>query len=96
MYSYDVAITPVVQTLQVTIDMPDRVIGERNLTTATSTKTITYSPAFKATPALGIAANLTTSQVYTISSSTATGFVITANTGDFTFDYVAKGYGKVV
>ena len=48
--------TQQVSALSVTVDMPDRVIAERDVVSGTSTsgKTITYAPAFKVLQGVGI------------------------------------------
>jgi len=62
---------------------------------------VTFNPAFKVAPAIGIAAqNLAQGDYYEITSKSATGFTITfKNSGgsavNRTFDYVAKGYGEL-
>jgi hypothetical protein len=62
---------------------------------------VTFSPAFKAAPAIGIAAqNMGQGDYYQITSKSASGFTITfKNSGGSavsrTFDYVAKGYGEL-
>ena len=72
---------------------------DEDVASGAGAKTITYSNAFYASPAVGIAAqNMATGDYYTISSKTKTGFVITfynssAAAQDRTFDYMAKGYG---
>lgn len=93
--------SPTVSALSVTIDMPDRVTSGSNLASGAGSYAVTFSPAFKATPAIGIAAqNLQQGDFYEIASKSATGFTITfKNSGgtavNRTFDYVAKGYGEL-
>lgn len=97
----DTQATPVVSGASVTIDMPDRVVSETDVASGASAKAITFSPAFKATPAIGISAsNLATGDYYEITSKSASGFTITFKDSggsaiDRTFDYVAKGYGRI-
>lgn len=97
----DTQATPVVTGASVTIDMPDRVVSETDVASGAGAKVIAFSPAFKATPAIGISAsNLETGDFYEITSKSATGFTITfKNSGgsavNRTFDYVAKGYGRI-
>ena len=101
--SDDPQASPTVEVLQVTVDMPDRVTSGDDITSGTAAggKVVNFVPAFKAVPALGIAAqNLTSGDYYEIVSKTATGFTIRfKNSGgtvvDRTFDYVAKGYGEL-
>jgi hypothetical protein len=93
--------TPVVSQVQVQIDMPDRVISENDISSGAGAKAVTFSPAFAATPAIGITAeNMASGDFYEITSKSASGFTITfKNSGgtavDRTFDYVAKGYGRI-
>jgi hypothetical protein len=93
--------SPILKELSVSIDMPDRTFGENDLVSGAGAKTVTYSPAFKATPAVGIMAqNLQQGDYYVVSSKTATGFIITFKNSSGTnvsrtFDYVAKGYGEL-
>ena len=101
--SDDAQATPTVSVLRVTIDMPDRVTSGDDIASGTDSggKVVNFSPAFKATPALGIAAqNLTSGDYYEIVSKTNSGFTIRfKNSGgtvvDRTFDYVARGYGEL-
>jgi len=101
--SNDEQASPTVEVLQVTVDMPDRVTSGDDITSGTAAggKVVNFVPAFKAVPALGIAAqNLTSGDYYEILSKTASGFTIRfKNSGgtviDRTFDYVAKGYGEL-
>lgn len=91
--------TPAIRELTATVDMPDRVEADDDITYTGST-VVTFPSAFKATPAIGIAAALADGDRYVISGKSRTGFTITTYTGGsvssnaMTFDYVAKGYGK--
>jgi hypothetical protein len=91
--------SPAVRELSVEVDMPDRVEADDDIT-YTGSQTVTFPAAFKATPAIGIAAALADGDRYVISSKGRTGFTITTYTGasvstnPATIDYVAKGYGK--
>jgi hypothetical protein len=93
--------SPSVSALSVSIDMPDRVTSGDDLVSGAGAYSVTFSPAFKESPALGIAAqNLVQGDFYEITSKSATGFTITfKNSGGTavsrTFDYVAKGYGEL-
>jgi hypothetical protein len=79
--------------------MENRNAKGNDIASGATTKVITFSNAFFATPSLGIAAqNMATGDYYTITSKSATGFSITfynssAVAQDRTFDYVAEGYG---
>ena len=99
--SSDAQASPKITALSVSIDMPDRTLAESDIASGTSTKTITFSPAFKSLQGLGIAAqNLQSGDFYVITSKSATGFTIqffnSSSAGvDRTFDYVAQGFGEV-
>jgi len=95
--------TPSIYELSATVDMPDRTIAEDDITSGTSAKVVTFSPAFKELQGLGIEVdNLDQNQHYVISSKSETGFTINFYQGTGTgsavtkdFSYVAKGYGYV-
>lgn len=90
---------PAVRDLSVEVDMPDRLEGAEDLT-FTGSQVVTFPAAFKATPAIGIAASLADGDRYAISAKSRSGFTVTTYTGGSvstnaaTIDYVAKGYGK--
>jgi len=94
----------VIQALSVTVDMPDRVIGDNDLVSGTGAGgyVVTFNPAFKVSPSIGIMAqNLQQGDFYEIPTKSASGFTIRfKNSGGTvvsrTFDYVAKGYGELV
>ena len=83
----------------ISVDMEKRVESGEDIASTTSTKVITFTNAFYATPAIGISAqNMATGDYYTITSKSATGFSITfynssASGVNRTFDYVVQGYG---
>lgn len=95
--------TPAIYELSATIDMPDRVVAENNISAGTGGKVVTFSPAFKELQGLGIEVDdLDQNNHYEVTSKTATGFTITFYQGSGTgnpitadFSYVAKGYGYV-
>jgi hypothetical protein len=93
--------SPSVSALSVSIDMPDRVASGDDLVSGAGAYAVTFSPAFKESPALGIAAqNLTQGDYYEITSKSATGFTITFKNSSGTavsrsFDYIAKGWGEL-
>ena len=97
MESDDNSATPLVSGLQVVVEMEDRLQSDKDIVSGTGTKTVTYTSAFKLSPALGIAAqNMSTGDTFTITNKTTTGFQIafTNSSGSGvsrTFDYVAKG-----
>ncbi len=90
---------PEVSSMQIKLVLEKRLESEEDVESGAGAKAITYSNAFYASPALGIAAqNMATGDYYTITSKTKTGFTITfynssAAAQDRTFDYVAKGHG---
>lgn len=92
-------VTPVVEGLFVTVDMPDRVVAGNNLAVSAAGRTITFAPAFRHLQGLSIAAQgLATGDYYEITAKTEAGFTIvfknSAGTAIArTVDYVAKGYG---
>ncbi|RUM06822.1 host specificity factor TipJ family phage tail protein [Rhizobium chutanense] len=94
-------VTPVVETLAVTVDMPDRVIAENDLLVSTSGRTISFSPAYYVLSGISIAAqDMQTGDYSEITAKTASGFTIRFKNAAGTpvartFDYVAKGYGYV-
>ncbi|NZD50548.1 host specificity factor TipJ family phage tail protein [Rhizobium leguminosarum] len=94
-------VTPVVEALGVTVDMPDRVIAENDLLVSTSGRTINFAPAYYVLSGISIAAqNMLTGDYSEITAKTASGFTIRFKNSSGTpvartFDYVAKGYGYV-
>jgi predicted phage tail protein len=102
--STDESASPVLKTLTVNVDMPDRVIGGDDLISGTNAGgySVTFSPSFKVAPSIGIMAqNLQQGDFYEIPTKSASGFTIRfKNSGGTvvsrTFDYVAKGYGELV
>jgi hypothetical protein len=93
---------PKINTLSVSVDMPDRVIAEADVVSGAGAKIITFSPAFKTLLGVGISAQgMTTGDYYDITSKSAAGFTIhfkdsAAASISRTFDYIARGYGKVI
>ena len=99
MTSQDLASTPVVTALSVTVDMEDRIFSGNDITSGTGTYTVTFTnPFYSSSYAVGITAQgLDTGDYFTISSKTVNGFnVAFKNSGGTgvtkTFDYLAKGY----
>ena len=101
--SDDISATPTVSVLQVTVDMPDRVAAGADIVSGIDAggKVVNFTPAFKAIPAIGIAAqNLAQGDYYTITSKTASSFTIkflnsSGSVVNRTFDYTAIGYGEL-
>lgn len=98
--SYAPAITPSIGSMKVTVDMPDRVAGEYNLTCPIGGRRINFSPSFMARPALSVDAQglsvgdrkevtLVDNEGFTVQFFDSTGTSVSR-----TFDYLAKGYGR--
>ena len=69
---------PEVSSMQVKLVLEKRLESREDVESGAGAKAITYSNAFYASPAGGIAAqNMATGDYYTISSKTKTGFTIT-------------------
>jgi hypothetical protein len=86
--------------LKVIVDMPDRVERGHDITSGSSTYSVTYAQAYYATPTVGITANsMGSTNHYVISNSNKTGFDINFYTGSGTgspvstnFNYQSIGY----
>ncbi len=93
---------PVVQNLGVTVSLQRRTEQQRNISSGTSAKAITFPSAFYSTPSITITAtNMATGDFFELSSVSRTGFTITfkASGGsivDRNFDYQAVGHGKEI
>jgi hypothetical protein len=91
--------TPAVTALSVTIDMPDRVASGTGITSAVGDTVVSYSPAFKAVPKVGVTVlDVATGEYATITAETATGFTINVRTAAAArvarnFNYISQGYG---
>ena len=102
--SNDTSASPRVETLQVTVDMPDRFDHGNDIASGTDAggKTVTFSPAFKSLENVAITAqNMESGDFFVVSSKSATGFnVVFKNSSntviDRTFDFQAKGFGAVI
>jgi len=98
MESLNNSATPIISQLSVSADMPQRIISDNDVVSGAGTKSVSFSPIFVSTPAIGISAQgLSTGDFYEITSKTVNGFDITfKNSGGTaiskTFDYIAKGY----
>ena len=97
--SDDNKVRPEVSKMQMRLALEKRLESGEDVASGAGAKAITYTNAFYASPAVGIAAqNMATGDYYAITSKTKTGFTITfynssAAAQNRTFDYVAKGYG---
>jgi len=102
--SKDTSATPRIDTLQVIVDMPDRLSHGNDVSSGTggSGLNVTFSPAFSVLQNVAITAqNMNSGDFYTITNKSATGFTIVFKNSssavvDRTFDFQAKGYGAVV
>lgn len=95
-------ITPVVSTCIITVDMPDRLEDQKNISSGTGGKSVLFLEAFRVAPTVEITANDLNSGDYIDGPKniTASGFDIEFfdslnNSVNRTFSYVAKGYGRV-
>ena len=93
---------PVVQSLGVTVSLQRRTEQERDISSGTAAKAVTFPSAFYSTPSITITAtNMATGDFFELSSVSRTGFTITfKNSGgtivDRNFDYQAVGHGKEI
>jgi len=97
--SRDLASTPVVSQVTVTIDMPDRIFSGNDITSGAGTYTVTFTNPFKSVNyAVGITGeDLATGDFFVVENKTVDGFDLTfKNSGGTaisrTFDYIAKGF----
>ena len=88
-----------VSTLEVTIDMPDRIESGNDIAVPALGLPVVYSPPFKASPAVSLTAQgLSPGDYLDVSAKTATGFTVfirnssgVAQSGR-SIDYISKGY----
>ena len=99
MTSSDLASTPVVSALSVSIDVADTIQSDNNLVSGTGTFTVTFTrPFYSVSYAVGLTnQSMATGDFYTLNNKTINGFDIafknSSNTGiSRTFDYIAKGF----
>ena len=97
--SFDLSSTPVISALSVSIDMPDRIFSGNDISSGTSTYTVSFTnPFYSVNYAVGITAQgLATGDFFLLSNKTINGFDLafknSSGTGiSKTFDYIAKGY----
>ena len=92
----------VVQTLGVSVKLQRRTEQQRNISSGTSAKAVTFPSAFYSTPSITITAtNMATGDFFELSSVSRTGFTITFKSSggsivDRNFDYQAVGHGKEI
>ena len=93
---------PVVQSLGVTVSLQRRTEQQRDISSGTAAKAITFPSAFYSTPSITITAtNMATGDFFELSSVSRTGFTITFKDSggtivDRNFDYQAVGHGKEI
>ncbi len=99
MTSTDLASTPVISEVTITVDMPDRIFSGNDIASGTSTKTVSFTTPFKTTAyAVGITGeNMATGDFFTVSNKTVNSFdVLFKNSSGTnvsrTFDFIAKGF----
>ena len=99
MRSDDLASTPVISALSVSIDVEDTIQSGNDIVSGTGTYTVTFTkPFYSASYAIGITnQGMATGDYYTLNSKTINGFNIAfKNSGGTgvsrTFDYIAKGF----
>jgi len=97
--SSDLASTPVVEEVSVTIDMPDRIFSGNDITSGAAVKTVTFTNPYKSVNyAVGITGEIWQLEYFfIIESKTINGFNVTFKNSSGTavsktFDYIAKGY----
>lgn len=93
------SITPVVSSVEIQIDMPDRMINFSQ-TVASGGSTITFSPAFYIEPEIGLATiNGAEGDKYTITNKSASGFDIAFTNGGSpvsrNISGIARAYGAI-
>ena len=95
-------ISPIVSSLRVTIDMPDRDEAGNDIAVPAAGRRISFAPAFMGLGGIGVAIqDGAVGDRYAITDKDETGFFIrffnSVNTAvPRTFDYVAKGYGNLL
>jgi len=97
--SRDLASTPRVTAVTVTIDMPDRIFSGNDISSGAGTKTVTFTSPFKTVNyAVGITGQgMATGDFFLVESKTINGFNVTFKNSSGsavsrTFDFIAKGF----
>mgnify|MGYP000212039700 CR=1 FL=1 len=97
--SRDLASTPVVQEVSVTVDMEDRIFSGNDIESTAGTKTVTFTNPYKSgSYALGITGQgMATGDFFLVESKTINGFNVTFKNSsgsavNRTFDFIAKGF----
>jgi predicted phage tail protein len=96
------SITPVLRSYNIHIDMPDRVVAGDDISAPVGGKSIVFDGAFKSLQGLAVSAqDMVQGDYYRIMNKSRSGFKINfynsaGSAVSRTFDYVAKGYGRVL
>ena len=97
--SSDLASTPVVEEVSVTIDMEDRIFSGNDITSGAGAKTVTFTSPYKtANYAVGITGQgMATGDFFLVDTKTINGFNVTFKNSSGSavskvFDFIAKGY----
>ncbi len=97
--SSDLASTPVVEEVSVTIDMPDRIFSGNDIVSGAGTKTVSFTNPYKSVNyAVGITGeDMATGDFFIVESKTINGFNVTFKNSSGTavsktFDFIAKGF----
>ncbi|QIG76097.1 tail host specificity protein J [Rhizobium phage RHph_I4] len=99
LFSLNSAVTPVIRSLSVKIDMPDRIISNKDVLVPTAGLAIAFDPPFKHLTGIAIAdQDMATGDRKVITAKSETGFAIryfnsSGTAVARTFDYTAVGYG---
>ncbi len=99
MTSTDLASTPVISEVTISVDMPDRIFSGNDITSGAGTKTVSFTTPFKTTAyAVGITGeNMATGDFFTVSNKTVDSFDVLFKNSSGTnisrdFDFIAKGF----
>ena len=97
--SSDLASTPVISAVTVTVDMIDRIFSGNDIVSGAGTKTVTFTNPFKTVNyAVGITGeNMATGDFFVVDNKTINGFDVTFKNSSNsavsrTFDFIAKGF----
>lgn len=94
-------VTPVVQSVSINVDMPDRILSGSDIAVGTGGLTVNFTPPYKVLQGISIAAQgLQTGDYYVITAKSNSGFSIVFKNASNApvsrlLDYVAKGYGSL-
>ena len=100
--SSNVSQNPLIEQLGVKVSLQRRTEQQRNITSGTSAKAITFPSAFYSVPSVGITAqDFDSGDYFQLSSISRTGFTVTFKNSSDTiiskvFDYQAVGHGKEI